>query len=255
MTAEKIYKFKNNLDTTSFESIFFRETDKLELIDTDIKIDFSAADKIIKNLYSNYNEPKINDIVISSDYDLSVELYKVLKNLPRKLLLDMSFWQWMSVIRFRDYTLMRWLFIQNINNYKIIIENQNFADRSLIFKENKINTALVVRMIGGTSVKAINSRNALSRLFWSCEFLYDDLDEYLLLEFAYKKQDIMVSLFERNYSLNKKIAQSFVRGLKKRYPDLTGKKKEIQLEAKTLNQYFSILNPDSLNLEDLEGLI
>lgn len=255
MTLEKIYKFKNNLDTTSLESIFSKQKDELELIDTEVKIDFSGVDKIIKNLYSNYDNPKINDIVISSDYNLSIELYQVLKNLPRKLLLDMTFWQWMSVIRFRNYTLIRWLFIQNSNNYKTIVDDHNFADRSLMFKENKINSALVVRMIGGTSVKAINSRNALSRLFWSCEFLYNDFDQYLLLEFAYQKQDIMVSLFERNYSLNKKIAQSFVRGLKKKYPDLTGKKKEIQLEAKKLNQYFSILNPDSLNVEDLEGLI
>ena len=42
MTVEKIHKFKNNLDTVSFESIFSIEKDELELIDTEIKIDFSG---------------------------------------------------------------------------------------------------------------------------------------------------------------------------------------------------------------------
>ena len=230
---------RNELEETSFSA---------DLSDLQIKLKQLTDQESIKDLTSN-KASKWDGLICET-------VHKTFSHLPRKLLLDMSFWQWLSIIKFRDFVYCRWWASKKAAYLeRFLAEREKIPKDKALLRNEKTDKVdnFVKRMIGGKSMKSIHTLNSFSRLFWVCEHLYDEKKGYSIAQIAFEKQDIIVSLFERQYSLNSETAKAFVERIKEKHPQL--EKKNIQLEAKKLNRYFSTINPDYLSKDDIVKLI
>ena len=254
---EKIYKFKKMLPSDNLKLILNSENVSDLITELDFEIDFTNLDQHIQNILEGGNlEELTSNKAAKWDAQMSTVVHETFKSLPRNLLLDMSFWQWLSINRYKKFSYLRWWASKNknnLNNFLTDYENVSKQDSYLINSETGKYDNFINRLLGGKSIKALNTLNCFSRLFWVSEHLYDEAKKYEISSIAFEKQDIIVSLFERLYSLNNKIAKSFVISIVKKHPNL--EKKTIQLEAKKLNQYFSTINADYLDEDDLVKLI
>ena len=254
---EKIYKFKKILNSEDIKNIFNDENINDHIIEIGNNINFSELDDYIKNLIeNNANEELTSNKAARWDSEMSVIVHKTFKSISRKILIDIRFWQWLTICKYRKFSYLRWWASKNKDNFKNFLNKYEIIsqdEKYLINIETGKYDNFVNRLLGGRSIKALNTLNCFSRLFWVSEHLYDNTEEYKLSKLAFEKQDIIVSLFERLFSLNNKIAKSFVKSIIEKHPNL--EKKSIQLEAKKLNQYFSTINPDYLDEEELVKLI
>ena len=186
------------------------------------------------------------------DYNFAEIIYHQLSKLNNRDLTDIRFWQWVSLEYLQNYIWQRWWVSKNIDNSKSVPKTKE--EKILIIK--KINedleeqwSPLTVRFLGGTSLKSLTSRNAISRLFWP----YKILEKEDLVKKCFQKQDIAVSVFERQFGLCPEVAKAFVEGIFIKHEKLD--KKSIQLEAKKLNRYFVTINADYLNINSVKELL
>jgi hypothetical protein len=106
-----------------------------------------------------------------------------------------------------------------------------------------------LRFLGGTSLKSLTSRQAISRLFWP----YKILETTELVRQCFEKQDIAVAVFERQFGLHPEAAKAFIKNISVKHVNLD--KKNIQLEAKKLNRYFATISSDYLNQDSIKDLL
>ena len=78
----------------------------------------------------------------------------------------------------------------------------------LMFNRNKDDeekwSSITTRFLGGTSLKSLTSRHAISRLFWPRYIL----EEKELVKLCFEKQDIAVAVFERQYGMHPEAAKA-----------------------------------------------
>ena len=174
--------------------------------------DLAKIDKAFKALVKSGKVRK-------TDYDVKlVELiHQVLKSLPIELLVDMRFWHWLAVERFQDLVWERW-----------------FGGRPVDMDLAVAPSAAKARFLGTRSLRGRN-RNALSRLFFTAEILYDQKDGYRLATTAFANQDRHTSIFERELGLMPDAAKALIRTTAKM------DSKRIQKTAMRLNHIGSTL--------------
>lgn len=130
----------------------------------------------------------------ATDAFLAPVVHQALSSVPRRVLLDMRFWHWMTCEQFSDYVLRRWA---------------NDIDLEV---DVSLTPAQQARFLGNASL-AGNSRNALARLYWCAETLYTDEDQYELVELMLSSQDLFGGVFERNFGLVRPVARVCAREL------------------------------------------
>ena len=130
-----------------------------------------------------------------------------------------------------------------MNDEKIKIIKTVNKDRDEIW------SSITTRFLGGTSLKSLTSRHALSRLFWP----HYILEEEETVKLCFEKQDIAVAVFERQYGMNPEAAKAFIKNISKKHSALG--KKNIQREAKKLNRYFATVNVDYLDQNSIKKLL
>ncbi len=246
-------KFKEIL--TKEDLVNYFEGKKFDLINIESTIKKQAND--LEDLQIKFkNQLSITDIkkVVLSDAIFSEIVYKTFSNLDIKDLADVRFWQWISLEYLQDYIWTRWWISKNLNNSKNLPLTNDEKIKILRSTSNEeinveIWSPITVRFLGGTSLKSLTSRQAISRLFWP----YKILETTELVRQCFEKQDIAVAVFERQFGLHPDAAKAFIKNISVKHISLD--KKNIQLEAKKLNRYFATISPDYLNQESIKDLL
>ena len=253
--AEKLNK-EDLIDFVEGKKDF--ETINLEMEDSEkntIKLSDSlkTLSESTKNFEDNFVKGATKGSIARSDSDLAPLVYETFKDLPRRELLDVRFWQWISLNHFENYIWVRWWAAKNSTNRKSWPLKSSGEKIDQLRKKNKddneIWSTVVSRFLGGSSMKSLTSRQAISRLFWP----YKILGNQELTNLCFEKQDIAVAVFERQYGLHQEAARSFIKNISIKHPNL--EKKNIQYEAKKLNRYFATLSTEYLNENDIKKLI
>jgi hypothetical protein len=117
------------------------------------------------------------------DVALVEDVHQVFKNLPRQVLLDMRFWQWLTIEVFQNFVWERW-----------------FDGRPADIAQAVSTTSRALRFLGAPSLTGA-SRNALCRLYSAAERLYTPADGYKWCKSVFSQQDRQQSIFERKFGL------------------------------------------------------
>ena len=241
----KDYYVKDNNDIQEHLESTGEEADLNEL---ETILDDYVKESIKNKWYNNAQERA------KKDGQHSVAVHKALKHIPRQLACDTSFWQWLSLVKFRRYTIFRWCDIKN--QIKLASKADSHRDLELIEQDSNIPSSFLGRLIGGSSMKHTTSLHSISRLFWSSEYLYSETDGYSLAEDAYSPQDLAQALLQRRYTQHYIIARTFATKLKREKNSLPKDlKKPIQSAARKLSLAFATINSDYLDKKDIEDLI
>ena len=254
-------KFREKLDKNDLID-FFEDKINFETINLDVpnfkekERDFNISIVKLKNKIRDF-ENGFNQLskrsITHSDSELAPMFFDALNFLPKKELLDVRFWQWLSLYHFENYTWIRWWATKNSTNrslWPLKTANEKIDQIKGNDKNNNgLWSTVVSRFLGGNSMKSLTSRQALSRLFWP----YKILGSKELAGLCFEKQDIAVAVFERQYGLHPEAAKAFITNISIKYPKL--EKKNIQYEAKKLNRYFATLATEYLDQEDIKRLI
>lgn len=248
---KKFKEILNRQDLTDyFEGKQF-DTTNLESRD-EKKINYHQCLLNLKDKISSFQKKIDTKNIISSDPFISEIIYQELSELDNRDLSDMRFWQWLSLEHLQNYIWQRWWISKNIDGDKSIptTKEQKISIIKIIYddSENKW-SPLTVRFLGGTSLKSLTSRNAISRLFWPRKILGSSD----LVTKCFEKQDIAVSVFERQFGLHPEAARAFVESISQKHAKLD--KKNIQQEAKKLNRYFATISPDYLKQDGISELL
>lgn len=123
-----------------------------------------------------------NVVAPETDAQLAPEVHSALRELPRRLLLDIRFWHWLACMEFRDYTKARWA------------PQVNFE------LDEALAPSKAARFLGSASLSGLG-RNSLSRLFWAAETIGDADDGYSLTTAFFRKQDLVAGVLERSFGL------------------------------------------------------
>jgi uncharacterized protein DUF6339 len=165
----------------------------------------------------------------TGDYDIAMceALHRQLKHLPAAVKLDMRMWHWLAIKRFPDFVWIRW-------DGKVPADVASALARG----------GMAARFLGNRSLRGRN-RNALARLFFTAEILYDQKEGYRLATTAFANQDRHTSLFERKMGLLPEAAKALIRVTQKMGSE------EIQKTAKRLNHIGSALVLDTVDEQQL----
>mgnify|MGYP001170956885 CR=1 FL=1 len=252
---KKLKKFKNEISKSNITE-YFKDPDKFQLDDIHQEIDLTEVLKkmdILKNKDNIINEDGEKLSIPQSDSIIAPTLHKTFKNIPSKLFLDRSFLQYLSLNIFQDYTWNRWF------RYK----KSSQVPKTNLEKIECINNGSINidHFIPTSAFKGITSLHSISRLYWPCEILFDENNNYELATKSFFKQDVSVTIFQRQYSFNQNLAKKLVEIFTRK--DENGEfifkgeegRVNVRREAKKLNFYGSTMSLDHLDLDNLENLL
>jgi hypothetical protein len=142
----------------------------------------------LRSAIAGLTEDPAEPVPAATDANLAPVVHRVLQIVPRRTLLDMRFWQWLTVDQFADYVLRRWAPEVDIN-----------VDVSLTPSQQ-------ARFLGSSSLVGV-SRNAMARLFWCADVLVDSQGTYELVGRMLSNQDLFTGVFERSFGLVPTVAR------------------------------------------------
>jgi hypothetical protein len=209
--AEDVLRFEREIAPDELGDVLSGKS-TIGLEPTGATAELEPVEKAIARLASNPKTKKTQ-----YDIELLPLLHEALRHLPAPVRLDMRMWQWMTIVRFPDLVWERWN-----------------GERPSDIKAALAKSGLAARFLGNASLRG-RHRNALSRLFFAADMLYDKRDGYKLAGSAFQMQDRHTSLFEREMSLVPAAAKALIR--------LTHSmdSKQIKRTAKRLNHIGSTL--------------
>jgi hypothetical protein len=225
MADEMIFRFESPLSPAELPKVL-EGAIKPPVCKTGIRADLEPVEKAFQRLASKASTNK-------SDYDVGLceVVHKQLNHLRGSLFVDMRFWHWLTVKRFPEFVWTRW-HGSIPDDVGIALARGGMSDRFL-----------------GKSTLRGRNRNALSRLFFTAEILYDKTDGYRLAASAFANQDRHTSLFERKMGLVPAAAKALIRVT-------TGMGSEdIQKTARRLNHIGSSLVFEVVDERDLIALL
>ena len=246
----KIKIFENDINENNLIE-YYTNPKNFIFKEIDLDVDVTEIRNTIASFEFNKNENRKRPNRSKTDAIISPIIHKTFKDIPKNIMLDKKFLNYLSLVEFEDYVWGRWLDasadLPKNNNQKIDY-----------IKNGKITKS---RIIGNNLFKSNPSIHPISRLFWSAELLYDK-DDYNLLRAAYSEQDFILQLFERQMNLNPELAKSFTRLLeKKSFHKINDKGKEVydrnkfRNEQKKLNFYGSTMNLEHIDYDNLDELL
>ena len=227
---------------------------KFETIDVNFENDENY--KKDKFLYVDELKAKIDEnvkkfdkkTIFKKDALFSKIIFDQLKYFPRRELTDIRFWQYIGLEYLQNYIWIRWS--RDISDIKQLNKDEKIKIiKSFNKDEDEVWSSITSRFLGGSSLKSLTSRHAISRLFWPYKILEDEE----LVKLCFEKQDIAVAVFERQYGMHPEAAKAFIKNISLKHTNL--EKKNIQLEAKKLNRYFATINADYLDQNSIKKLL
>lgn len=195
-----------------------------ETKETGYSVDLSAFQAKLRDLEERNVAPP------EWDRHLVEPLHRALRNLPRRLLLDMRLWHWLCIVAYPAFVWKRWT-------------RENFSP-----PYDEVKQSVVGRFTGTMSLNGV-SRNALARLFWCADVLYDSERKYGPTKTLLENQDFYQAVLERKFGLFPPAAHACV-------ARLANASEEKRREAtKKLNHYFTTISVETLSQKDIEALI
>ena len=246
----KLKIFENEINENNLID-YYLNPKNYKFKEIDIDIDLDEIKKIIVSFEFNNKDNRKRSNRSKTDAIISPIIHQTLKDIPKNIMLDKKFLNYLSLVEFEDYVWGRWL------DANLDIPKNNDQKIEYI-KNGKITKS---RIVGNNLFKSNPSIHSIARLFWSAELLYDN-DDYNLLRAAYSEQDFILQLFERQMNLNPELAKSFTRLLeKKSFHKINDKGKEVydrnkfRNEQKKLNFYGSTMNLEHIDFDNLDELL
>lgn len=141
---------------------------------------------------------------------------------------DIRFWQWMTLVRFADFTNARWSLP---GSALTAADSDGWTDRRL----------------GGETLGGY-ARNAVARLFFAAQALDGNLD---LLKKALSKEDIIVSVFERRLGLYPPVAKACVTT----FTDSPHSGAEVKRKTKLLQQKLKMRAIEAMDEDEVAELL
>jgi hypothetical protein len=223
--AEEMKRFEHLLSSSELKGVL-GQTLKVAVQNIGETANLEPVEKTLKRLNSQSGTKR-------TDYDLELceVLHKQLKHLPVALKVDMRFWQWMAVERFPDFVWLRW--------HGEVPED---VDAALS------RGGMAERFLGNRTLRGRN-RNALSRLFFTADILYDNSLAYKLATSAFANQDRHQAIFERAMGLVPAAAKALIRATRGLGSE------EIKSIAKRLNHIGSSLVLETVDEKELLTLL
>ena len=203
----------------------------------EIELDYEVNFKEVEVQLSRYvHNPKIKQKDL--DKFLVEPLHMSLKSVPVNVLLDMRVWHWLCVKRFPEVVFARWVSRESIPRPGFM------PDENIIVDQKK-------RFLGKRSLSG-RSHNALSRIYFAAESLFDETEGYKYAKTAFDKQDFHTSIFDREFGLLPTIAKYLIKFCaEEKILDVKG----IQTIAKRVNHLGSTLILDELNYPTFKKLL
>jgi hypothetical protein len=218
--SEELLRFQNPVSPSELPQVLSGSIDP-PVEKTGGKVDLQPVEKIFRRLATQGKKK-------TGEYDVAMceALHRALKHLPTAVKLDMRMWHWLAIKRFPDFVWIRW-------------HGKKPGDVAAALAGG-----MPARFLGNRSLRGRN-RNALARLFFTAEILYDRKDGYLLATTAFANQDRHTSLFERKMGLLPDAAKALIRVTQRMGSE------EIQKTAKRLNHIGSALVLDTVDEQQL----
>ena len=170
------------------------------------------------------------------DRELVEIVHHVLKDIPKRVASDMSFWHWICISQFRDIVWYRW---------RGEVAGEEALDNLV---ESMIGDADREHFLGANSLRGI-SRNTFARLWWCGHTSYSPEGGYSLSKRFFANQDRFNSIFERELGLSTLIARGCIDALEDVSED------QSRFVVRILNHYFTTLAAEDISEEQLSQLI
>lgn len=201
----------------------------VEAVDVGSAVDLSNVNATIGRLTANGGSRPRRAERAAWDAEMVEGLHRAMADLPRRLKLDMRLWHWLTTEIFQDFVLRRW------------------ANLSAVDDSSGIAPNVSARFVGSASLVGV-SRNALARIFWCGETLWEG-GEYGLAQKALRRQDLFQGVFERKVGLYPPAARAAVRFLDKVDEDLA------RAALRLLNHYLTTTAVEWLLEEKVEAML
>ncbi len=142
----------------------------------------------VRRAIAGLTEDPADPVSAATDAQLAPVIHRALQTVPRRTLLDMRFWQWLTAEQFAEYVLRRW------------------APGFDVDLDVSLTPGQQARFLGSSSLVGM-SRNALARLFWCADVLVDRHGNYELAGRMLSNQDLFAGVFERRFGLVPTVAR------------------------------------------------
>ena len=170
----KLKIFENEINENNLIDYYLNPTN-YKFKEIDIDIDLDKIKKIIVSFEFNNKDNRKRTNRSKTDAIISPIIHQSLKDIPKNIMLDKKFLNYLSLVEFEDYVWGRWL------DANLDIPKNNDQKIEYI-KNGKITKS---RIVGNNLFKSNPSIHSIARLFWSAELLYDN-DDYNLLRLLFR---------------------------------------------------------------------
>jgi len=190
----------------------------------------------------------------NADLESSIKVYEAYRDLDNTQASDKRFWNYLTHVKFKDYTLRRW-------TPKYSLEE---SMASTTFK-SKATDSFVDRWFATGSSRSLR-RHAIARLWWTAHLTiapweknsaeYGSLvneDRYVYTKLAFTNQDIVSALLERRVGWSDKLVFASLEFFR-RNPDFL-LRSNVRLLMKEINLILSYRKITILPFESLVGLV
>ena len=162
----------------------------------------------------------------SSDQVVCIELHKALSGISRRTSLDPKFWMWLSIGPLREYVIARWG-----------VDLKNITEANL------------GRFSCVSSNSSLGSTNALSRLYWASDAVYQASGtSYSSIDAVIGIADLHKTLFTNSLSLDTKLVVAACKELSNNYREEVSRDVIKTLGAVRLSTMYAAISDADLQL-------
>jgi hypothetical protein len=162
----------------------------------------------------------------SSDQVVCIELHKALSGISRRTSLDPKFWMWLSIDPLREYVIARWG-----------VDLKNITEANL------------GRFSCVSSNSSLGSTNALSRLYWASDAVYQTSGtSYSSIDAVIGIADLHKTLFTNSLSLDTKLVVAACKELSTNYRELVSRDVIKTLGAVRLSTMYAAISDTDLQI-------
>ena len=223
MTIIELKLLKEQISADSIKQLLTKELQ----IDSDktTSVHVSADLSAFENTWRGLTDAK-GKVSASSDQIVCVELHKALIAITRRTSVDPKFWMWRSIGPLRDYVIARW---------GVDLEN--------------VTEANLGRFSCASSNSSLGSTNALSRLYWASDAVYQTSGtSYSSIDAVIGIADLHKTLFTNSLSLDTKLVVAACKELSNKYREEVSRDVIKTLGAVRLSTMYAAISDTDLQI-------
>jgi len=130
-----------------------------------------------------------------TDWQIADVLHQALRHLPRRTLLKPRFWEWLSLVKFPEYVVSRW-----------VSDPSNFS------------AANCGRFVCSSGVAGIET-NALARLYWTADVTWSVRGDYSGMDSLFRIQDLHKTIFTNELCYQQRLCLAHADEMKQNFDE------------------------------------